>query len=95
MSINQLVLKHGTVMRRKQKGIDMDLPLNFQRKWAGRMPDVTKMIQHCMTLKLIAEHYGCSATNISTALEAHGTPISRIKHDYRQAFMKELKEPSE
>ena len=85
-------LQYDTLQYRVKKGIDVNLPLHYNHKWKARMPLITEMAQHGMTLDLIAEHYGCSPTNISIAVKAHGTPFHRIRHDYRQAFMKKLKE---
>ena len=85
-------LQYDTLQNRVKKGIDVNLPLHYNHKWKARMPLITKMIQHNMTLDLIAEHYGCSAANISIALAAHNRSILLIRHDFRQAFMNKLKE---
>ena len=88
-------LQYDTRRYREKMGIDVNLPVNFKRVWMARMPLVTEMVQHGMTLDLIAEYYNCSPTNVSLALKVNGTPISRIKHDFRQAFAKKLKEQGE
>ena len=79
------------IMRRGQRGIDLNLPLNFRLKWGQRMPAMTVMVQHGMTLKLIAQHYGCSSSTIGVALIMHNKSIGLIKREYRERYMATLK----
>ena len=91
VSIDAVELSYDTIMRRGQRGIDLNLPLNFRLKWGQRMPAMTVMVQHGMTLKLIAQHYGCSSSTIGVALIMHNKSIGLIKREYRERYMATLK----
>jgi hypothetical protein len=57
---------------------------NRGRKWRNRMSSVNQMIGCGLRLKDIAKHYGCTATNVTLAMQLHSKSIYYIRAEYEQ-----------
>jgi hypothetical protein len=72
-------ISHGVKSYRKANGIDLDLPCNYKRVWAARMPHIKILVLH-MRLKDIAEHYGTSSNNLSVNMANHEVSANVERH---------------
>jgi hypothetical protein len=75
----------NTQWARKKKGTLLSLPINFHHKWKARMPNVIQMIEHGLTAREIAGHFGCGQSVVSTAVQVHSIGVMRLKQQFRAA----------
>ena len=63
----------------------------YKKTWKARIPAIIKMLENCVGIDQVAEHYRTSAGTISNALKAHGTSVRKVKDDKAKSYMEGLK----
>ena len=63
----------------------------YKKTWKARMPAIIKMLENCVGIEQVAEHYRTSAGTISNALKSHGTSVRKVKDDKAKSYMEGLK----
>ena len=64
---------------------------SYKKTWQKRMPQIIKMIENCVGLEQIAEHYNSSAGTICSALKEYGTSAKKIKEEKAKSYMEGVK----
>ena len=64
---------------------------SYEKTWKARIPAIIKMLENCVGIDQVADHYKTSAGTISNALKAHGTSVRKVKDDKAKNYMEGLK----